>query len=139
MRWLTVLLMCAAAAAQELTPQEKDFQESLTGATLAGFFTRGESKELSEDKYTLAKVTKVKDDLWRFEARVQYGGKDVTFPMELEVKWAGDTPVLTLTDRMIPMLGTYTARIVVYRGQYAGTWSGQNNRGGQMFGRIIKQ
>lgn len=130
-------MAAAAALAQEMTPLEKEFQEALTGATLAGFFTRGESKELSEDKYTIAKVTKLQGDTWRFEARVQYGGKDVTIPIELDVKWAGDTPVLTLTDRAIPMLGTYTARLVIYRGQYAGTWSG-GKRGGQMFGRIVK-
>jgi hypothetical protein len=35
-------------------------------------------------------------------------------------------------------MGTYTARVVVYRGQYAGTWSGRNG-GGKRFGRIVKK
>lgn len=35
-------------------------------------------------------------------------------------------------------MGTYTARVVVYCGQYAGTWSGRNG-GGKLFGRIVKK
>ena len=54
------------------------------------------------------------------------------------MKWAGDTPVITLTDQALPGMGTYTARVVVYRGQYAGTWSGRNG-GGKVFGRIVKK
>ena len=58
-------------------------------------------------------------------------------PLQLEVKWADDTPVITLTDLELPNLGTYTARVLIYRGQYAGTWS--NNRyGGHLFGTITK-
>ena len=51
--------------------------------------------------------------------------------------WAGDTPVVELTDLTIPGLGTYTARVLFYRDEYAGTWKGKN-AGGQMFGRIVK-
>ena len=38
----------------------------------------------------------------------------------------------------IPGVGTYTARVVLYRDQYAGTWSGKNY-GGQLFGKIIHE
>ena len=34
-------------------------------------------------------------------------------------------------------LYAYTARVVVYRGQYAGTWSGKNG-GGKVFGKLTK-
>jgi len=34
-------------------------------------------------------------------------------------------------------MGTFTARVVLYRDQYAGTWSGEKS-GGQMFGKIVK-
>jgi hypothetical protein len=37
----------------------------------------------------------------------------------------------------IPGLGTYTARVLIYRGQYAGTWSG-GDHGGELWGRIEK-
>ena len=121
-----------------LTPNERRFQEMLSGVTLAGHFTmtgEQDSSTLREEKYTIRKVTKLSDDYWLFFARIQYGGRDVTVPLKLEVKWADDTPVITLTDLELSNLGTFTARVIIYRGQYAGTWS--NNRvGGHLFGTI---
>jgi hypothetical protein len=32
-------------------------------------------------------------------------------------------------------MGTYTARVMIYRDRYAGTWSGGNHEG-QLWGRI---
>jgi hypothetical protein len=138
---LASLLTIGAALAQEnqpaLTPLEKDFQESMSSVTLAGRSAREDGK-LSEDKYVIEKATKVKDDLWRFDAHMQYGGQDMKVPVMLHVKWAGDTPVLVLTDEAIAGMGKFTVRIVIYRGQYAGTWSGGQGHGGQMFGSIVK-
>jgi hypothetical protein len=57
--------------------------------------------------------------------------------MPLKVFWAGDTPVISLTDLSIPGLGTYTARVMVYRDQYAGTWKAKDH-GGHLFGRITR-
>lgn len=57
--------------------------------------------------------------------------------MPLEIKWAGDTPVITLTDLAIPGLGTFTARVVIYDNKYAGTWQ-HGQVGGSLFGRIEK-
>ncbi len=123
-----------------LTPNEQRFQEILSGVTLVGHFTitgEGDQNTLREEKYTIVKVTKMSDDYWLFFARIQYGGKDVTVPLPLEVKWAEDTPIITLTDRELPNLGTYTARVIIYRGQYAGTWS-SDKHGGHLFGIITK-
>ena len=134
------LLLVVGAFAQEpaLTPAEKEFQQSMSGVTLNGHYTRQGGNGLSDDKYTIEKVTKVKGDLWRFDTRILYGGHDVKMPIELEVKWAGDTPVITLTDMAVGGLGSFTARIVIFRGQYAGTWSGAKGHGGQLFGNIVK-
>ena len=123
-----------------LNPNEQRFQEMLSDVTLTGHFTitgEANSGNLREEKYTIAKVTKLSDDYWLFFARVQYGGRDVTVPLKLEVKWADDTPIITLTDLELPNLGTYTARVIIYRGQYAGTWSG-GKYGGHLFGIITK-
>ena len=122
-----------------LKPYEKEFQEMLSGSTLVGHFTMTgqENKPAREEKYTIKKVSKMRDNVWLFVARVQYGNRDVTVPLPLEVQWAGDTPMVTLTAVELPRLGTYTARVLFYRNQYAGTWSG-GDHGGQMFGRIIK-
>ena len=123
-----------------LSPNEQRFQEMLSGVTLAGHFTitgEEDSGTLREEKYTIIKVTKLSDDYWLFFARIQYGGRDVTMPLKLEVKWADDTPIITLTDLELPGLGTYTARVIIYRGQYAGTWSG-GKYGGHLIGTITK-
>ena len=123
-----------------LSPNEQRFQEMLSGVTLVGHFTITGEKDpstLREEKYTITKVTKLSDDYWLFFTRVQYGGRDVTVPLKLEVKWAEDTPIITLTDLELPNLGTYTARVIIYRGQYAGTWS-SSKHGGHLFGIITK-
>jgi hypothetical protein len=118
---------------------DKQFEETLSGATLDGAFTLGgdEDRAPRREKYTISKVSKLQNDYWLFQARIQYGDHDVTIPLPLQVKWAGDTPIITLTDMLIPGLGTYTARVVIYRGQYAGTWSGADH-GGHLFGKIVK-
>ncbi len=114
---------------------EKQFEKTLSDVTLVGHFViEGEDDgALKEDKYTISKVTKLQGDYWLFQVRIQYGGRDVTLPLPLRVKWAGDTPVITVTDAAIPGLGTYTARVGIYRSKYAGTWSGKDH-GGQLFG-----
>ena len=88
-------------------------------------------------RYELSQVAKTGDDVWLFKARIVYGEHDSTWPMYLEVKWAGDTPVITLTDLALAG-GTYTARVLIYRGQYAGIWSA-GDHGGQLFGRVEKK
>jgi hypothetical protein len=139
---LLPLLLIGSALAQEsqptMTPLEKEFEQSMSGVTLVGHYSRTGSTTLSDDKYTIEKVTRIKDDQWRFDARVQHGSNDVTLPVTLHVQWAGDTPVLELTDESVMGMGTFTARVVIYRGQYAGTWSSANGHGGQMFGDVVK-
>ncbi|HEV8293372.1 MAG TPA: hypothetical protein VGP94_15655 [Tepidisphaeraceae bacterium] len=150
---LLVLLVVARAEAQATKPAttraltqedlEKQFAEMLSGSTLVGKFTeektpRPEPAKPAEDRYTLTKVQKLYGDNWLFVARIQFGDKDVSVPIMLPVTWAGDTPVITLTDAKIPGLGTYTARVMFYRDEYAGTWSG-GNHGGHMWGKIERE
>lgn len=143
---LSLLILAPLALAQPATAPattqpsqaelEKRFAESMTNVTLIGQYTVGNNKPAA-DKYTIASVEKLKDDNWLFKARVQFGEKDVTIPMIVPVKWAGDTPVISVTNLWLPGLGTYTARVVIYDNQYAGTWSG-GGHGGQMWGKIEK-
>jgi len=137
-----LLLLLGSALAQDsqpaLTASEKEFQESMSGAMLTGRFTRQGADATAEDKYTIEKATKLKDDLWQLDARIKFGGKDITVPVAIHVRWAGDTPVLTLTDESVAGMGKYSVRIVVYKGQYSGIWSSSQGRGGQMFGSIVK-
>jgi len=129
----------AAPAVADRTTLEKEFTESLSGATLVGYFTTNGQNEkgLKEEKYKLKNVKKLRGDFWLFE--YQYGDKGAAIPLTLEVKWAGDTPVITLTDAAIPGVGTFTSRVLFYRGEYAGTWSAGADHGGKLFGKIVKE
>jgi hypothetical protein len=137
---LICLCVLARLAAEEpdRATLEKQFQETMTGVILEGQSTRDGREGLSKDKYTIDKIVKQSGDTWTFYTRVQYGGKDVTMPLPITVKWAGDTPVITVTDQGLPGMGTYSARVVIYKGNYAGTWSG-GDHGGKLFGKIVKQ
>ena len=124
-----------------LTPAEKQFQEDMLGVTLKGFFVNGDSAQLHEDRYVIDRVTKVKDDLWKFEARIPYNKQDMKVAMSFPVKFAGDTPVISLTNFTVPGFGAFTARVVIYDGSYAGTWASSKpgaKHGGTMFGKIVK-
>lgn len=114
---------------------EAEFEKTMTGAVLAGKFSLTGREGLSDERYTISSVSKVGGDVWLINSRIQYGSRDVTVPVPVKVLWAGDTPVISLTDVAIPGVGTFTARVLIYRGQYAGTWSG-GDHGGEMFGRI---
>lgn len=121
---------------------EKEFAESLSGAVLTGTYSvtgKEGAKESAPktEKYTISKVTKLKDDFWLIQSRIQYGDHDVNVPLTLEIKWAGDTPIITMTDVAVPGLGTFTARVMFYRGRYAGTWQ-HDKVGGHLWGTFEK-
>jgi hypothetical protein len=117
--------------------RNRNFAQSMSNVTLVGYSTRLNREGLSkEERYQIDSVTHIAGDTWLFKSRLKYDGHDIPAPIPLTVKWAGDTPVITLTDMSIPGVGTYTARVVLYRDQYAGTWSGKSV-GGQLFGKIV--
>jgi len=126
-------------AAPDRAALEKEFSEKLTGSVLVGAFTvdGNADKPPRAERYEIKSVTKLKDDVWIFTARAKWGGADVTLPFPVRVLWAGDTPMVSLTDVSIPGLGTFTARVLFYRDHYAGTWW-HGEVGGNQFGRIIR-
>jgi hypothetical protein len=124
-------------AVSELQRQQK-FQEMMSGVVLVGRSTMLNKEGLSgEEQYRIDKVSKLTGDTWLFQTRLKYHEREIPVPIPLTVLWAGDTPVITLTDLSIPGAGTYTARVILYKDQYAGTWSGKNI-GGQLFGKIVR-
>ena len=131
----------AAEAAPDAKPDraqlEKDFEKAMSGSVLIGKFTvvGKENEAPKEERYTISKVKKQDDGEWIFV--YQYGQKDTQIPIKLQIEWAGDTPVITMTDITIPGVGTFTARVLFYRGWYAGTWQ-HGKVGGHLFGRIEK-
>jgi type II secretory pathway pseudopilin PulG len=145
---LAVLIVIAALLAFALfrgrTPvseveRNRAFAQSMAGVTLAGESTRLNRQGVSgPERYHIDSVTHLSGDTWLFRTRLKYHDNEIPVPIPLTVKWAGDTPVITLTDLAIPGVGTYTARVLLYRDQYAGTWSGEKS-GGQLFGKIVRE
>ena len=140
---LFLLLLLAGCSKKPATlsnsQREQEFQETMSGVALVGHSTRLNKDGLSgEEQYLVDKVSKVAGDTWLFQTRLKYHEREIPVPIPLTVLWAGDTPVITLTDLSIPGVGTYTARVLLYKDQYAGTWSG-SNVGGQLLGKIVRQ
>jgi hypothetical protein len=124
----------------ESLPREQRIANYLSGAKFKGSFSV-DSKgvgDLKEETYTISKCEKLPEaDLYRLTARITYGDTDGEFPMDLQILWAGNTPVITLDKVWIPGLGTFSARVLILNGRYAGTWD-HDAVGGHLFGRIEK-
>lgn len=121
------------------TEREAKFAKYMTGAKFVGRFTvmNNADGKMPEEEYTISKCEKLPGlDRFRFTARIRYGDTDTEVPMDLEVKWAGETPVITLENLWIPGLGTFSSRVVIHHGRYAGTWD-HGDKGGHLFGKII--
>lgn len=125
-------------------PQEEleaTFKKTFTKATMSGRWCPLEEGKLGpekKDRYTINSVTKVGKDVWLMNARVQYGGNDLTIPVPIQVKWAGDTAVIVVDKFAMPgSSNAYSARVLVYNNTYAGNWSGEDN-GGMLYGTITQ-
>jgi len=101
---------------------ERQFEQMMTGAALVGHSTLdGRDKLSGEERYSIDRVSKIAGDVWMFQSRMKLEGHEIPLPIPVTIKWAGDTPVIEVTDMSIPGMGTYTARVVLYRDRYAGT------------------
>lgn len=116
---------------------EKAFIDRLANAALIGTFSVDGQKGAREERYEIESVKKHKGDDWVVTARIKYGEHDVKVPMVVQVYWAGDTPMISLTNLTIPGLGTFTSRVMFHESRYAGTWQ-HGDVGGHMWGRIEK-
>ena len=118
--------------------QVADLEQILAGAALVGHFTTTgaeDAGQLSKERYELGEVKHLGGDQWLIPARIKYGEHDMTLPLTLPIRWAGDTPMICLDEMPIPGFGTFTARVMIYRDHYAGFWAGKDH-GGHLFGVI---
>lgn len=136
--WLTGRLGIGSVVdPASLTDIERQFTERMRDVTLVGSFTVAgrEDRAPRPDRYNIASVEKVGDDLWRFNA--QCCGVDRAIPIVVRMRFNGDTPVIMMTETSLPGLGTFTVRVFFYGDRYAGTWQ-HGKVGGHMWGRIEK-
>jgi hypothetical protein len=135
----------SAPANGETSPRQAEletaFEKMLTGATLEGSFTstgRGnDPTRLRSEKYTIGEVKKVGPGVWMISARIQYGEHDVTLPIAVPIRWAGDTPVIVVDNQALPGFGTVSARVMFFADHYAGYWK-HGEHGGHLFGIISR-
>ena len=126
-----------AASAEEL---EAKFKTALTEATMSGrwcMLADGKMGPDKDEKYTITGVEKTSDGQWTISARIQYGTLDFVAPVPVQVKWAGDTPLIIVDNIGFPGTAKYSARVMIYKDTYAGTWSG-GDHGGLMHGVITR-
>ncbi len=89
-----------------------------------------------DELYEISSVTKLDGNRWRFNVRMKYMSVDVTLPVVVPIEWAGDTPMVSITNFEIPGLGSeFGARVLFYDERYAGTWD-HGDVGGLMYGTI---
>ena len=136
---LALFVTTSRAADDDKAARYKKLETLLTGAKLTGNFTIiGKDKDFPKEEYTILSAEKAEEgEFWLLRARIQYGGKDVTVPMPIEILWAGKTPVMTLDNLTIPGMGTFSARVVLHDDKYAGTWQ-HDKVGGHLFGTITR-
>lgn len=133
-----------APKALPLNEKEQAFADLLKDAALVGNFTveggkrGGPDTGRQKDRYVIKSAIKVGEDSWLINSQIVYGKFDVTVPVPVKVYWADDTPVLSVTDLSIPLMGSeFGARVLFYDNRYAGTWS-HGKVGGLMFGAVEK-
>ncbi len=137
--WLTAATGAGREAdPRSLTDLEREFTERMRNVVLVGNFTiEGQQRRDGlPERYEISEVTKLDGDRWRFDVRLTYGSVDATLPVVVPLVWAGDTPMVSITDFAIPGLGEeFGARVVFYDDRYAGTWD-HGEYGGLMYGTM---
>jgi hypothetical protein len=118
--------------------RDEEFKKLVTNVRLVGNFTLDgqEPGKLQREEYVITGAMKLGNgDYWALTSRIKYGDVDLTVPVPVQVKWAGNTPVITVDSVKIPGLGTFSARVLLDGARYAGTWS-HDEKGGHLFGVI---
>ena len=140
-------LACATGAGQavdveSLSERERKFAERMQNVVLVGHFTvegferKSDQPDRHPERYEIKSVTKLDGNRWRFNSRMTYADVDLTLPIVVPIEWAGDTPMISITNFDIPGVGEdFATRLLFYEDRYAGTWD-HGKIGGLMFGTI---
>ena len=115
-------------------------QRFLTDITFRGHFTtdkkvRGRTSKAGRIHHHVC--NHVGGDYWLLTSRIQYKDIDVTLPVPVIIRWASTTPLITLEEVTLPGMGTFSARVLIHRNRYAGTWQ-HDDVGGHLFGTLSK-
>jgi hypothetical protein len=137
-----VAAVAVASCAREETPESERraaLEAMMKGVRLVGSSTSfGEQGITGTEEYAIEKASHLGGDRWLLHATLKLGSRELTVPVPVTILWAGDTPVITLTDLSIPGLGSYSARVLLFRDHYSGTWTGADG-GGHVFGDVRRR
>ena len=136
---VTATIVAAPATAQtDPAEREEKLHAMLEGARLVGQFSvvgTANTPPPQAEQYAVSRLERDAEGRWVFNVSMSYATQQHTMPVPVTIEWAGDTPMITLTEETIPGLGTFSARVLLYDGLYAGTWK-HGQFGGHMWGRI---
>lgn len=121
-----------------LDDAEQAFVDQLQNKTLVGksSYDGRPNEQPQQDSYQIGVVKKLQGSDWLVNARFDASGENVDIPVPVKVHWAGDTPVLSITDVNLPGIGAgFSARVLFYRDRYVGTWD-HGDEGGHLWGTI---
>ena len=130
-----------AAPAPSAEDLEAAFVQTLAGVLFQGRWCTVENGVLGEAKpeqYEIVGVMKTGGDRWVINARIEYGKVNLVAPVPVQVKWAGDTPIIIVDKFTMPGAGTYSARVMIFENTYSGTWTA-GDHGGLLHGLIVKK
>lgn len=135
----------STAFAQGEGDVEAKFVAMLKNATLKGSWAPVSQNQMGGqrggDSYHIARAEKSADGKWSIVYVINYGGKQVEFPISATVKFAGDTAVLILDDvKAGPGKANWSARVMFFDDVYAGRWWETSNKdhGGTIAGTITR-
>ncbi len=139
----STLLGLSPVAAQTPRPDlEQRLRASLEGMKMEGKFNVFGPNGMSapqQDLYMVSKLLRGEGDTWLFEYAMSFNQSQKMVPIPVDVLWAGETPVLTITNQPIEGLtGSFTVRLLIFDGKYAGTWQ-HGPVGGHMWGVLVKE
>ena len=134
----TSIVAAPALAQTDSAEREQKLHAMLEGARLVGQFSvvgTATTPPPQAEQYAVSRLERDAEGRWVFNVSMSYATQQHTMPVPVTIEWAGDTPMITLTEQTIPGLGTFSARVLLYDGLYAGTWK-HGQFGGHMWGRI---
>ncbi len=120
---------------------EAAFAKTLANVLFKGqwcLIEKGVLGEAKPEQYEIVGVMKTGGDRWVINARIEYGKVNLVAPVPVQVKWAGDTPIIIVDKFTMPGAGTYSARVMIFENTYSGTWSA-GDHGGLLHGLITKK
>lgn len=120
---------------------EAKFSAMLENATLKGSWVpvqAGATGGEKTDSYQIARAEKIAGHQWRIVSKMKHKGRDIEYPMVVEVKWAGDVAVMILDDVPAGKGRKYSARVMYHNDRYAGSWWSQTQAGGLLSGAITR-